>query len=103
MSDWGGTNSEAESIEAGCAIEMPVSTKWHGKKVLAAVKEDRLSREAVQKTAANVLRLAELTKGTDVSAEPPEPEDDREETRRLIQGAGAEGLTLLKNEGEFFQ
>ena len=44
--------------------------------------------------------MAERTKETDLSKEPPEREDDREETRQLIRNAGAEGLTLLKNEGD---
>lgn len=99
MSDWGGTNSIAESIEAGCDIEMPVSTKWRGEKAIAAVKDGRLTRDAVEKAAANVIHLAMRTKGTDMSAELAEKEDDREETRQLIRDAGAEGLTLLKNEG----
>ncbi|KAK6612704.1 glycoside hydrolase family 3 domain protein [Botrytis cinerea] len=97
MSDWGGTNSIVESIEAGCDIEMPVSTKWRGAKAIEAVKNGELSREAVEKAAANVLYLVERTKGSDMTPEAPEAEDDREETRRLIRRAGVEGLTLLKN------
>ncbi|KAK6613567.1 Beta-glucosidase B 2 [Botrytis cinerea] len=93
----GGTNSIVESIEAGCDIEMPVSTKWRGAKAIEAVKNGELSREAVEKAAANVLYLVERTKGSDMTPEAPEAEDDREETRRLIRRAGVEGLTLLKN------
>jgi beta-glucosidase len=99
MSDWGGTNSSVESVEAGCDLEMPVSTKWRGQKLLGAVKKGTLSRDAIEKAAANVLYLVERTKGTDMSAEVDEREDDREETRALIREAGVEGLTLLKNEG----
>ncbi|KAG9233164.1 glycoside hydrolase superfamily [Amylocarpus encephaloides] len=99
MSDWGGVNSTAESIEAGCDVEMPMSKKWRGEKAIEAVKNGSLSKEAVEKAAANVLYLVERTKGTDMSAEVAEREDDREETRSLIRDAGVEGLTLLKNEG----
>ncbi|KAI9648015.1 hypothetical protein NHQ30_002643 [Ciborinia camelliae] len=98
MSDWGGTNSIVESIEAGCDIEMPVSTKWRGKKAIKAIEDGTLNREAVEKAAANVLYLVERTKGTDMTPEAPEAEDDREETRNLIRQAGVEGITLLKNE-----
>jgi len=100
MSDWGGINSFIESIEVGCDIEMPVGTKWRGKEALRAVENGTLSREAVELAAANVLYLVERTKGGDLSAETAEREDDREETRQLIRDAGAEGLTLLKNEGQ---
>ncbi|RAL60486.1 hypothetical protein DID88_000261 [Monilinia fructigena] len=98
MSDWGGTNSIVESIEAGCDIEMPVSTKWRGEKAIKAIENGKLSREAVENAAANVLYLAERTKGSDMTPESPEAEDDREETRKLIRQAGVEGITLLKNE-----
>jgi beta-glucosidase len=98
MSDWGGTNSVVESIEAGCDIQMPVSDEYRGEKTLQAIKDGKLSKESVRKAAENVLYLAERTKGTDLSEEAPEREDDREETRQLIRNAGAEGITLLKNE-----
>jgi beta-glucosidase len=100
MSDWGGTNSKIESIEAGCDIEMPISKNWRGEHALKAVKEGKLSRAAVEKAAANVLYLVERTKGGNMAAEVAEREDDREETRQLIREAGAQGLTLLKNEGD---
>jgi beta-glucosidase len=98
MSDWCGINSTVESIEAGCDIEMPAG-QWRGEKVSTAVKDGKLSAEAVEKAAANVLYMVERTRGSDMSIEPAERENDREETRQLIRDAGAEGLTLLKNEG----
>jgi beta-glucosidase len=100
MSDWTGTNSISESIEAGCDLEMPYSQKWRGEKAIAAVKEGKLSQEAVEKAATNVLYLIERTRGDDLSPEAPETEDDRMETRDLIRRAGGEGLTLLKNENQ---
>lgn len=99
MSDWGGVNSIAESIEAGCDIEMPYSDRWRGDLALQAVKDGKLSKEAVETAATNVLHLVDRVRGSDMSEELPEWEDDREETRKLIRDAGAEGLTLLKNEG----
>jgi beta-glucosidase len=99
MSDWGGTNSTVESLEAGCDIEMPVSNRWRGEKAIEAVKRGELSTKAVENAAANVLYLVERTRGTDTSLEIAESEDDREETRQLIRDAGVEGLTLLKNVG----
>ncbi|CAG8974932.1 hypothetical protein HYALB_00007609 [Hymenoscyphus albidus] len=99
MSDWGGVNSIIDSIEAGCDVEMPNSSKWRGGKAIAAVKDGSLSKEAVEQAAANVLYLVERTKGNDMSSEAAEREDDREETRKLIRDAGVEGIVLLKNEG----
>jgi beta-glucosidase len=99
ISDWTGTNSTVESIQAGCDIEFPFSTKWRFEKVLDALKEGRISEADIDQAAENVLTLVERTKGSDMSAEAEEREDDREDTRNLIREAGVQGLTLLKNEG----
>src|SRR5579871_1692577 len=99
MSDWTGTNSTVESIEAGCDLEMPWSNKWRGEKAIQAVKEGKLSPEAVERAATNVLYLVERTRGNDISSEPEEREENKEEHRELIRRAGTQGLTLLKNEG----
>ncbi|KAI1813405.1 glycoside hydrolase family 3 protein [Poronia punctata] len=99
VSDWGGVNSTVESIKAGCDIEFPYSTKWRFEKVLKALEKGEIAESDIDRAAENVLTLVERTKGDDMSAEEPEREDDREETRSLIRSAGVEGLTLLKNEG----
>ncbi|KAI1870914.1 hypothetical protein JX265_005954 [Neoarthrinium moseri] len=99
ISDWGGTNSTAESLKAGCDIEFPFSTKWRFEKVLQALRDGKLLKEDIDRAAENVLTLVDRTKGNDMSEEAAEREDNREETRLLIRQAGAEGLTLLKNEG----
>ncbi|KAK4192605.1 family 3 putative glycoside hydrolase [Podospora australis] len=99
ISDWGGTNSTAESVKAGCDIEFPYSTKWRFDKVLEAIRDGKLSEEDIDRAVENVLTLVERTKGSDLSAEAEEREDDRAETRNLIREAGVQGLTLLKNEG----
>ena len=99
MSDWTGINSVAESIAAGCDLEMPGPTKWRGERAIQAVKNGELSRADVERSATNVIRLIEQTKGLNGPKEPPERADDTLERRQLIRRAGHEGLTLLKNEG----
>ncbi|KAG7117052.1 Beta-glucosidase B like protein [Verticillium longisporum] len=99
VSDWGGTNSTVESILAGCDIEFPYSPKWRFDKVTQAIQDGKISEGDVDRAAENVLTLVERLKGDDMAEEQAEREDNREETRALIRAAGAEGLTLLKNEG----
>jgi beta-glucosidase len=99
MSDWTGTNSVAESIAAGCDLEMPGPARWRGERVLRAIEAGELSREDVERSAGNVLYLVERTKGFTMIEEPAERSDDTPERRQLIRQAGVEGLTLLKNEG----
>lgn len=99
VSDWGGINSTVDSIKAGCDIEFPFSTKWRLDKVLHAIEEGKLTDGDIDQAAEKVLTLVRRVRGEDMSEEDPEKEDDRAETRELIREAGAQGLTLLKNEG----
>lgn len=99
ISDWGGTNSTVDSIVAGCDIEFPFSSKWRFERVFAALENGDISQRAIDRAAENALTLVyRVTKG-EAYAEEPEREDDRGETQQLIREAGAQGLTLLKNEG----
>ncbi|KAH8899447.1 glycoside hydrolase family 3 protein [Thozetella sp. PMI_491] len=98
VSDWGGLNSTVESLKAGCDVEFPFSAKFRFDKVLEALNQHRITQDDIDRAAENVLTLVERTKGDDMSEELPEREDDRPETRALIREAGAQGLTLLKNE-----
>ncbi|KAF1989575.1 glycoside hydrolase family 3 protein [Aulographum hederae CBS 113979] len=98
MSDWNGTNSTAQSIDAGCDLEMPGPAKWRGTHALTALKQGKLSREAVEKAAANVLFLVDRTRGLHGGPEPTEKALDTPQTRQLIRQAGTEGIVLLKNE-----
>lgn len=99
MSDWTGTNSVEEAIAAGCDLEMPGPTKWRGQRALEAVAKGTLSKEDVEKAAANVIYLVQRTKGLDGPPEEEERTDDVPERRALIRKLGQEGLTLLKNDG----
>ncbi|KAH7313580.1 glycoside hydrolase superfamily [Stachybotrys elegans] len=97
VSDWGGINSTAESLQAGCDIEFPFSSKWRFDKVVKCIEEGKLTVEDIDRAAENVLTLVERIKGDNMDPEAPEMEDNRETTRQLIRTAGHEGLTLLKN------
>ncbi|KAM7219294.1 Glycoside hydrolase superfamily [Rhypophila decipiens] len=99
ISDWGGVNSSIESLKAGCDIEFPFSTKWRFDKTLEALRDGLITEREIDQAAENILTLVERTKGSDLTPEAAEREDDREETRALIRQAGVQGLTLLKNEG----
>ncbi|KAK3693589.1 glycoside hydrolase superfamily [Podospora appendiculata] len=99
ISDWGGLNSTVESLKAGCDVEFPFSTKWRFEKITEALEDGRITQLDIERAAENVLTLVERTKGSDLSVEAEETEDNREETRNLIREAGVQGLTLLKNEG----
>jgi beta-glucosidase len=98
MSDWTGTNSVAESIKAGCDLEMPGPAQWRGLRALKAINQGELPKSDIKKAAYNVLKLVSRTKGLHGPAEPPEQSIDNPNTSSLIREAAAQGLTLLKNE-----
>lgn len=101
MSDWGGTNSVAESITAGMDLEMPgPAVKRKIKAVNAAIKSSKLQEAAVDKSARAVLRLVEQTGKFEHPDTPAEQAIDLPEHRALIRRAGASGIVLLKNEGD---
>jgi beta-glucosidase len=100
MSDWTGTNSVAESIKAGCDLEMPGPAKWRGRRVLEALSRKELTTKDITRAAGNVLKLVQRTRGFGGTTEEPEERSiDNPETSKLIRDAGSEGITLLKNNG----
>ncbi|MGN6485120.1 MAG: beta-glucosidase H [Thermomicrobiales bacterium] len=98
MSDWFGTRSTIEALEAGLDLEMPGPPVWRGAKLAAAIDDGYVSTEAVDDAVERVLRTMERT---GVFAEPdtgPERGVDLPEHRAVIRRAGAEGMVLLRNE-----
>ncbi|ORY57180.1 glycoside hydrolase family 3 protein [Pseudomassariella vexata] len=98
VSDWGGTNSTTMSLKAGCDVEFPYSTKWRFGKILKALEAGELVVDDIDRAAENVLTLVERTREGNMSPEEAEREDNRKETQAIIREAGAQGLTLLKND-----
>jgi beta-glucosidase len=99
MSDWFGSHSTVETIEAGLDLEMPGPTRDRGDKLVAAVREGRVGADKVRAAARNVLKLIERVGAFDDPGIPAERSVDRPEHRALIREAAAEGMVLLRNDG----
>jgi len=99
MSDWFGSHSTVETIEAGLDLEMPGPTRDRGEKLVAAVREGRVGADHVRVAARNVLNLIERVGAFDNPGIPAEQSVDRPEHRALIREAAAEGMVLLGNDG----
>lgn len=101
MSDWGGTNSTADSVNAGLDLEMPGPARQRGEKLLAAARgptSDPALLAAIKTGARHVLELVARTGRWGKFDEAAEEAVDRPEHRALIRKAGARGIVLLKNE-----
>ncbi|KAK8119893.1 uncharacterized protein PG998_004519 [Apiospora kogelbergensis] len=102
MSDWGGTNSVAASLDAGLDLEMPGPARVRkGPRVLDAVRNGEVSEEVITRRARNVLELAKTIEDarSAISYTPQSKEDEIREHGALVREAGARGIVLLKNEG----
>ncbi|PRY77724.1 beta-glucosidase [Yoonia maritima] len=98
MSDWFGSHTTAETVNAGLDLEMPGPPRDRGDKLVTAVKEGAVTPEMIRTRALNMLRLMERTGALTDKTPYAEKSEDLPETRALIRRAGAEGTVLLKNE-----
>ncbi|CAK7227932.1 hypothetical protein SBRCBS47491_006733 [Sporothrix bragantina] len=103
VSDWGGTNSVAEALDAGLDLEMPGPPRkrtWAA--VKAALDAGEISEATIDARARGVLafvkRVGAWDKATEITEANVERAVDRPEHRSLIREAGARGVVLLKNQ-----
>lgn len=99
MSDWFGTHSSAQSVNAGQDLEMPGPAVWRGDKLLEAVRSGDVSEATIDERALNVLRLVERVGAFEHPEIVPEQAISQPAHRALIRKAAAEAAVLLKNNG----
>ncbi|MBO9588144.1 glycoside hydrolase family 3 protein [Devosia sp.] len=99
MSDWFGSHSTANTVNAGLDLEMPGPARDRGQKLIDAVNSGEVSSETLNKRVTAMLRLMERVGSLDDHRPHQEQANDRPEHRALIRRAGAEAAVLLKNNG----
>lgn len=97
VSDWYGTHSAAQSLEAGLDLEMPGPPRERGSELLAAVLAGDTTEERVDESVRRLLKLLDWL-GIGSTTE-PERTDDSAETRAVIRRASIASMVLLRNEG----
>jgi beta-glucosidase len=98
LSDWYGTYSTVEALDAGLDLEMPGPSAWRGHLIKSAVGVGKISATVVDKSASRVLDLVEKCSGSQVAENGPEICLDSPSDRALMRRVAAEGIVLLKNE-----
>lgn len=99
MSDWGGTNSVGQALEAGLDLEMPGPPRKRTiPAVLDSIESGEVSVDTIDKRVRAMLEFIKRVGAWD-TALPTGPEGavDRPEHRRLIRDAGSRGIVMLKN------
>ncbi|MBX5041402.1 beta-glucosidase [Rhizobium lentis] len=99
MSDWFGSHSTVETINAGLDLEMPGPARDRGEKLVAAVREGKVEAAKIRAAARRILLLLERVGAFKSKPDLTERAVDLPEDRALIRRLGAEGAVLLKNDG----
>ena len=98
MSDWFGTYSAVESIEAGLDLEMPGPSYARGTQVSQAVNSGKLFTKSIDARVREVLRLIKRTHPLGIPEHAPERTLDTPETAKLLRTIGSNGVVLMKNQ-----
>lgn len=92
-SDWGATHDRAAAVEAGCDLTMPAEDT--DKEIVAAVREGRLSEEALNECCVRLLELAFKS----AESRKDGVEFDYDGGHALAREIAGESMVLLKNDG----
>ncbi|KAJ5485542.1 beta-glucosidase I [Penicillium diatomitis] len=98
MSDWFGTYSVSEAIEAGLDLEMPGKTRWRGEALSHAVTSNKVAEFKLDERVRNVLNLVNWVDPLGIPEGAEEKALNRPEDQALMRRAAAESVVLLKNE-----
>ncbi|KAF2008490.1 glycoside hydrolase family 3 protein [Aaosphaeria arxii CBS 175.79] len=98
MSDWWGTYSTSQAINAGLDLEMPGPSVFRGRALGWAVASRKVSELTIDRSVRNHLNLLKKVQ----PSEPIPPSNpgaaNTPENRALIRRLAADGIVLLKNE-----
>jgi len=98
MSDWFGTYSTSESINAGLDIEMPGPVRWRGDIALHALTSNKIAELTIDERARAVLELVKECAKSGVREGAEEGKVDTPETSALLREIAADSIVLMKNE-----
>ena len=99
VTDWFGARSTVDMANAGLSLEMPGEGRWYGDLLTEAVNAGEVSPAALDRIAADILKLMERTGALDHDNDFTEAELDRPADRALVRRAAAAGSVLLRNDG----
>lgn len=101
MSDWGGTNSVADALNAGLDLEMPGPPRIRKlPKVLEAIEKSEVTEATIDDRARAVIEFALKLDHHRKQSTPLKvgASSDTPELRALLRDSAARGMVLLKNE-----
>lgn len=100
MSDWFGSHSTAETVNAGLDLEMPGPSRDRSDKLVDAVRQGSVTPETVRAAAGRILTLLQRVGALEAAPDLSEHAHDLPQDCALIRKLGADGAVLLKNEDD---
>ncbi|KAH7075725.1 glycoside hydrolase superfamily [Paraphoma chrysanthemicola] len=98
MSDWYGTYSTSEAINAGLDLEMPGPSRWRGQLLHHAVMSKKVKPTVIDERVRAVLECVVRATAAGITENAPEEGQDNPETAALLRNIAGQGIVLLKNE-----
>ncbi|PWY75366.1 hypothetical protein BO70DRAFT_372618 [Aspergillus heteromorphus CBS 117.55] len=98
MSDWFGTYSTSEAINAGLDLEMPGPTRWRGGALAHAIAANKVPIAIVNDRVRAVLRMVQQASRSGIPEHAPELQLNRAQDRQLLRKIASEAIVLLKND-----
>ncbi|OOF92137.1 glycoside hydrolase family 3 protein [Aspergillus carbonarius ITEM 5010] len=98
MSDWFGTYSTSDAIEAGLDLEMPGKTRWRGTALAHAVSSNKVPEFVLDERVRNILNLINWVEPLCIPDNAVEKALNRAQDQALLRRAAAESVVLMKNE-----
>lgn len=100
MSDWFGTYSIKESLDAGLNLEMPGPTRFRQEvQTTHKVNCSEIHEDVITENARRLLEAIKIAQEIGIVKGAEEKENDSKAASQLLRKAGAESLVLLKNDG----
>ncbi|USP81333.1 family 3 glycoside hydrolase [Curvularia clavata] len=98
MSDWYGTYSTSEAVNAGLDLEMPGPTRWRGQLLHHALVAKKVRPDVIDERVRAVLTCIQRSIAAGIPENAPEEERDTPETAALLRDIASQGIVLMKNE-----
>lgn len=99
MSDWYGTYSTVEAVQAGLDLEMPGPPRFRGEPLKFSVETEKVRAHILDERVRTVLEFVKTCAASGVKEGQEERAEDTPETAALLRKIAGESIVLLKNEG----
>ncbi|KAI8167830.1 putative beta-glucosidase I [Colletotrichum sp. SAR 10_70] len=98
MSDWFGTYSTSEAVNAGLDLEMPGPARWRGELLMWAVLCRKVKEATIYERIRSLLNLINKVQPALNHRRDERTQGDTEEKRRVCRKVASNSIVLLKNE-----